>query len=134
MTTRKGVHSSGTRPVAHAYQPDRMYARYLYQMRHTHPHRLPVPRTSPRYRPTALLRGARITATTLWHCGIRAPYRADFRRMATAALRHGQVEGMLWAAIAGHHLITYAQEALADRTEKTFYADTMPEPTPSLPQ
>uniref|UniRef100_UPI003FD8DD05 B12-binding domain-containing radical SAM protein n=1 Tax=Streptomyces luteireticuli TaxID=173858 RepID=UPI003FD8DD05 len=118
--------------IAHAYQPDRMFARYLHQIHNTHPHRLRVPLSSPRYRPAALSRGARITANVLWHCGIRAPYRTAFWRMATTALlRHRNPEGMLWAAVAGHHLITFTAEALEDRTEKTFYADTMPDwPSP----
>ncbi|PJN32320.1 B12-binding domain-containing radical SAM protein [Streptomyces sp. CB02959] len=134
LLPRETVVNGWRHVIAHAYQPDRMFARYLYQMHNTHPHRLPVPLSSPRYRPTALPRGARIIANVLWHCGIRAPYRTAFWRMATTALlRHRNPEGMLWAAVAGHHLTTFTNEALEDRTEKTFYADTMPDPAPLPP-
>lgn len=115
--------------IAHAYDPERLFARFAHQMRHTYVHRATSPRSTAMPSRAELQRGLRIAGRVLWHCGIRASYRTAFWRMALPALRRGDVEGMLHAALVGHHLITFTQEALTGRAEKTFYAPRGAVPT-----
>jgi hypothetical protein len=110
------------RAITHAYEPEHLFARFTRQMHHTYPHRTTTPRSSTPPSATDLTRALRIAARVLWHCGIRASYRTAFWRMALPALRRGDIEGLLHAALVGHHLITFTRDALAGRTEKAFYA------------
>nr|WP_167377775.1 DUF4070 domain-containing protein [Streptomyces malaysiense] len=64
----------------------------------------------------------RIVGRVLWQCGVRADYRREFWQPASVALRTGDVEGLISAAVVGHHLITFAREAMAGRAERVFYA------------
>ncbi|GAA2910861.1 hypothetical protein GCM10020221_03390 [Streptomyces thioluteus] len=110
------------RVIGHAYRPAHLYGRYLHQMTTTYPRRLPCPRSSRRYAPRTVLRSLPIIARVLWHCGVRADYRRDFWRMTADALRRRDIEGMMQAAVTGHHLIRFARDAIAGRAEKSFYA------------
>jgi hypothetical protein len=67
-------------------------------------------------------RGLKIVFRVLWQCGVRADYRREFWRLASVALRSGDVEGLISSAVVGHHLITFAREALTGRAERAFYA------------
>ncbi|MFR0357453.1 B12-binding domain-containing radical SAM protein [Streptomyces sediminimaris] len=115
--------SEGWRQVVrHAYEPRRLYERFAHQVRDTYPHRLPVADSRYRRSPRAIRRGLRIAGRVLWQCGVRADYRREFWRLASVALRRGDVEALISAALVGHHLITFAREALAGRAERAFYA------------
>ncbi|WP_171114800.1 MULTISPECIES: B12-binding domain-containing radical SAM protein [Streptomyces] len=107
------------RTIRHAYAPHRLYSRFQHQMHHTYPNRLAVPRRPSR---ADLHRGLEVVGRTLWECGVRAPYRREFWRMARSIASHADLEGFVQTAVVGHHLITYAREALDGRAEKAFYA------------
>ncbi len=110
------------RCISHAYDPARVYARFRRQMDTTYPHRLPLPRDTPRARPRALLRGLRIMARLTMAGGVQADYRREFWRTARHAVRHRDPDGLFQAATVSHHLIRYTRDALAGRAPRAFYA------------
>lgn len=108
--------------VAHAYDPRRLYERFSRQLRETYPHRLPLAHSLRRRGLQALRRGLPVIGRVLWQCGVRADYRREFWRLGAEALRRGDIEGLIGAAVVGHHIITFAREALEGRAERAFYA------------
>jgi radical SAM superfamily enzyme YgiQ (UPF0313 family) len=114
------------RVVAHAYAPDRLYERYRQQIRETFPNRRPLPSGTPRAELGNLRRALRMAGRVLWRVGIRSDYRGEFWRLAREAVRIGQPDATLQAAIVGYHLIGFTRDALAGRMEKAFYAPPAP--------
>jgi radical SAM superfamily enzyme YgiQ (UPF0313 family) len=112
--------------VRRAYEPAAVYGRFRHQMRATYPNRRPLPTTRARLNPHTLRRGAGIVARMLWHVGVKADYRREFWRTAALALRHGQIDGLINAAMVSHHLISFAREALRDGGEAAFYSPERP--------
>jgi hopanoid C-2 methylase len=105
-----------------AYEPERLFARYEYQMRETWPNRLPRPLSKQRLAPRNILRGLTMLAKVFWHLGIIADYRATFWKFALPLLRRGDIEAILSTAVSAHHLIMFSRDACAGRTNASNYA------------
>jgi radical SAM superfamily enzyme YgiQ (UPF0313 family) len=115
------VLASWRRCVAHAYAPERLYARFRHQVDATYPNRLVPP---PRGRLTIpnLKRGATLAYNVGTKVGWRSDYRNAFWRAARPALRRGQIDAALGMGFVGHHLIQFSREALAGRQNASFYS------------
>jgi hypothetical protein len=109
------------RCIAHAYDPERLFARFEHQAAATYGNRMAAPA---RGRLTfANLKFAAIFALRIvLHVGIKADYRRHFWRAARKALRGGHVDGAFGMAFIGRHLIEFSREALRGEQNASFYS------------
>jgi hopanoid C-2 methylase len=109
------------RCIAYAYEPERLYARFLHQVKNTYVHRLAVPGGG-RLTRSNIKRGATLMFNLLLRVGMLADYRQPFWRMAWEALKRGQIESLLSVGFISHHLIEFSREALRGDQNASFYS------------
>jgi radical SAM superfamily enzyme YgiQ (UPF0313 family) len=109
------------RCIAHAYEPERLFARFAYQVDATYANRMVVPA---RGKLTAdNLRAALVLAfNVIFRLGLLAVYRRPFWRAARHALRRGQIDALLGMGFAAYHLIEFSREALRGDQNASFYS------------
>ena len=135
------VVASWRRCIAHAYDPERLFERFRYQVEATYAHRMIGP---VRGKLTINnLRGALTLAFNVFlRVGLLSDYRRPFWRAARHALRRGQIDAVLGMGFVAHHLIQFSREALRGDQNASFYstlertrtAAPDREPAPSLRQ
>jgi hopanoid C-2 methylase len=108
--------------VEKAYHPQTLFARYDRQMRATWPHRWPRPLSRQRYSPQNVMRGLVMLGKVFWKLGIRGEYRRVFWKFALPRLVRFQFEAILTVAIAGHHLVMFARDAVEGRSNASNYS------------
>ncbi|NNM72473.1 B12-binding domain-containing radical SAM protein [Enterovirga aerilata] len=109
------------RCIAHAYTPERLFARFIHQMEATYAHRVKVPVRS--QLTLANLRRALVLGFNIaLRVGLLSDYRRAFWRAAREAIRRGQVEAVFNMGFVAHHMIRFTQEALAGEQNASFYA------------
>jgi hopanoid C-2 methylase len=108
--------------MAKAYQPHILFARYEYQMGATRPNRLKRPKSRQRWSARNIARGLTILARVLWIVGVRGDYRRAFWKFALPRLARGQIEPVLSVGLCAHHLIMFAREACAGRSNASHYS------------
>jgi radical SAM superfamily enzyme YgiQ (UPF0313 family) len=94
-----------------AYAPEKLFERYEYQCEFTYANRVKVPVSRARLNWANIKRALVILRNVFWKAGVRGSYRKEFWKFALKRLRRGDIEGLLSAALVGHHLITFAREA-----------------------
>jgi radical SAM superfamily enzyme YgiQ (UPF0313 family) len=123
--------------ITAAYAPEAVYVRYAHNIAHTFSRRKAYP-TNPQRTSWANVRmGLGILARLMWRVGVRSGYRRTFWRLAWPALRSGQIEGLIHAAVVSHHLIEFTRDCLRGAGETSFYAPVGmggPETAPHTPQ
>jgi radical SAM superfamily enzyme YgiQ (UPF0313 family) len=109
------------RCIAYAYDPERLYGRFIHQFHATYANRLIGPGSS---RPTGshLKRGLTLLVNLLLRVGLLAAYRRPFWRMAREAIRHGQVESLFTVGFVSYHLIEFSRDALRGEQNASFYS------------
>ena len=110
------------RCIAAAYSPEAIYARFAHNFAHTFARRPAFPRSPDRASSRNAATGLALLGRLVWRIGIRGDYRRTFWRLAAAALRRGQVEELLQAAVVSHHLIEFTRRSLAGERGAAFYA------------
>ena len=115
------VVASWRRVIAYAYAPERLFARFRYQIDATYANRLRLPAKG-KLTKTNLKRALVLASNIIWRIGIVSDYRAAFWRAAWHALRRGQIEPILGMGFVAWHLIQFTQEALGGRQNASFYA------------
>jgi hopanoid C-2 methylase len=110
------------RVVATAYRPEALYRRFAYNVAHTYPNRIPRPASPARASAANLRIGLRIMANLMLRAGLLGDYRGTFWRMAWPLLRQGRIEELIHVGLVGHHLITFARDAIAGRENASFYS------------
>ena len=109
------------RCIAHAYDPERLFARFAYQVDATYAHRFDPPVAG------------RLTFHNVWvalvmafniviRIGILSDYRRPFWRAARHALRRGQIDAFLGMGFVARHLIEFSREALRGDQNASFYS------------
>jgi hopanoid C-2 methylase len=125
------------RCITAAYAPEAVYERFAYNIAHTFSRRKDYP-TNPQRASWANVRmGFGILGRLIWRVGVVGGYRRTFWRLAWPALKSGQIEGLLHAAIVSHHLIEFTRDCLRGIGETSFYAPVEmggPEMAPQTPQ
>jgi len=115
------VVASWRRAIAHAYEPRRLFARYMHQVDATYPNRFHPPARGRLNWPNL-----RLGATLAWNVATRVGWRSDYRRdfwgTAWPALKRGQVDAALAMGFTSHHLIQFAREALRGEQNASFYS------------
>ena len=115
------VVQSWLRCVAHAYDPEHLFARFAYQVDNTYVHRFPAP-------PSGKLTFANVFGALVLlvniviRIGIFSDYRKPFWRAARHALRRGQIDAVLGMGFVAHHLIQFSREALRGEQNASFYS------------
>jgi radical SAM superfamily enzyme YgiQ (UPF0313 family) len=119
------------RCVMHAYEPERLFARFAYQVDATFAHRLDVPA---RGKLTVRnLREAVVLAfnLVLW-VGLLSNYRRSFWRAASHALRRGQIDAALGMGLVAYHLIQFSREVFRGDQNASFYSSRTRALTPAV--
>jgi radical SAM superfamily enzyme YgiQ (UPF0313 family) len=109
------------RAIAHANEPERLFARFAYQVDATYAHRLIAPARG-KLTFTNLSNALVMAWRVVWRIGIRSDYRKPFWRTARHALRRGQIDVMLGMAFVAHHLIQFTREALRGEQNASHYS------------
>jgi hopanoid C-2 methylase len=109
------------RCIAYAYQPERLFARFAYQVEATYPHRFAAPARG-RLKLANLRQCAVLATNVVLRVGLRSDYGRPFWRAARRALRRGQIDAVLGMGFIAHHLIQFAREALRGEQNASFYA------------
>jgi hopanoid C-2 methylase len=121
LRPRGEVLASWRRTIAYAYAPDRLFARFRYQVDATYVNRLRLPAKG-KLTKINLKRGLALACNIIWRIGIVSDYRAAFWRAAWHALRRGQIEPIFGMGFVAWHLIQFTQEALGGQQTASFYA------------
>ena len=109
------------RCIAHAYDPERLFARFAHQVEVTYPHRLIGPARG--QLTAANLRRALVLAfNVVFRVGVLSDYRRPFWRAARKALRRGQIDAVLGMGFVAYHLIAFTREALRGDHNASFYS------------
>jgi hypothetical protein len=109
------------RCIAHAYDPERLFARLAYQVDATYRHRIAAPARS-RLNAANLRHAAALVFNLTLRVGLRADYRKTFWAAARGALRSGQIDAALSMGFVAHHLIQFAREAAQGEQNAAFYS------------
>jgi hopanoid C-2 methylase len=107
--------------MGEAYRPDKLFARFAHQVRHTYPNRFKRPAKG-RLSWRNAGRGAAILARVLRDVGLRGDFRAEFWKFALPRLVRGDIEAVISVAIQAHHLIAFARQASAGRQNASHYS------------
>jgi hopanoid C-2 methylase len=111
------------RAIAHAYAPEAITERLVWNRRHTYRNRLRLPPTRARLSPANLRRGFVALGKILWRIGIRGDYRRCFWRMVWPALRTGRIDEVIGMSLVAHHMIVFTRDCLAGQETAAFYAE-----------
>ena len=109
------------RCIAHAYDPQRLFARFAHQVDATYANRLSAPA---RGKLTIMnLRRALVLAFNVAiRIGVLSDYRRPFWAAARRALRRGQIDAVLGMGFVAYHLIHFSREALRGDQNASFYS------------
>jgi hopanoid C-2 methylase len=109
------------RSIAHAYAPERLFARFLHQVEATYANRLVGPvrgKLTWNNLSVALV----LAFNVFWRIGIFGDYRRWFWKAVLPALRRGQIDAALSIGIVGYHMITFSRQALRGEENASFYS------------
>src|SRR5581483_11938064 len=109
--------------IGHAYAPEAIYRRFMWNFQNTYPHRLRPPLSRARASAANLRRGLVALAKIFFRIGVRSDYRRCFWRMALPVLRSGRIDELIAMALVAHHMISFARDCLAGQERASFYAD-----------
>jgi hypothetical protein len=105
-----------------AYEPKKLFARYLHQCNYTYANRIKVP-VSPEMKSWAnIRRGLIMLRNIFWKVGVLGDYKRVFWKFALGRLKRGDIEGLISATLVAHHLITFARAASSGRQNASNYS------------
>ena len=109
------------RCIAHAYDPEHLFARFTHQVDATYVNRI---NSADKGKLTwgNVRRGLSLLFNVIRYCGIRADYRRPFWRAFRYAMKRGQIDGALGMGFVGHHLIEFSREAIRGEQNASFYS------------
>lgn len=122
------------RAIGAAYAPEAIYRRFAHNLAHTFARRPAYPRNPRRASRRNVVSGLALLGRIVWRIGVRGDYRRTFWRVAGTALRRGQIEELIQAAVVSHHLIEFTRQCLRGAHEASFYAPSVPATAPTLVQ
>jgi hopanoid C-2 methylase len=110
------------RAVAHAYEPERLFDRFLHQVEATYANRLADGPVRGKLTWNNLSLAFVLAFNIAWRIGIFADYRRWFWKAVLPALRRGQIDAAFSMGVVGHHMITFSREALRGEQNASFYS------------
>jgi radical SAM superfamily enzyme YgiQ (UPF0313 family) len=108
--------------MGEAYEPDKLLARFEYQIDHTYTNRLPLPASPQRASSANIKRGLIMMRNILWQIGVKGDYRWAFWKFAGRRLIRGQIEHFISVMMVAHHLIVYARAASKGKANASNYS------------
>jgi hypothetical protein len=109
------------RCIGHAYDPDRLFARFAHQIDATYANRMITPVRGKLTIPN--LRAALVLAFNIAiRVGLWSDFRRPFWRAARHAFRRGQFDAVLGIGFVAYHLIEFSREALRGDQNASFYS------------
>ncbi len=114
------------RAIEAAYAPEAIYRRFAHNLSHTFAKRPAYPRNPRRASMRHAVSGLALLGRIVWRVGVRGDYRRTFWRVARRALRRGQIEELVQAAVVSYHLIEFTRQCLRGAHEASFYAPRVP--------
>jgi radical SAM superfamily enzyme YgiQ (UPF0313 family) len=115
------VVASWRRCIAYAYDPERLYSRFVHQFKATYANRLATP-GSARATAANLKRAARLLFNLLFRVGLWADYRRPFWRTVRRAIQDGRASNLFGLGFVSYHLIEFSREALRGDQNAAFYS------------
>ena len=112
----------GASCMERAFEPEKLYQRFQYQVDFTYPNRLKVPVTAEQKTWANIKRGLIMLRNIFWKVGVLGDYRKVFWKFALPRLRHGDIEGLISVAMISHHLIVFARAASTGRQNASNYS------------
>jgi hopanoid C-2 methylase len=109
------------RCVAHAYTPQRLFARFKHQVDSTYVNRI-APPASAKLTFANIRMGAVLAWRLLIRVGIQSDYRRPFWDAWGYAVKRGQIEPAMGMGFVAHHLIQFSREALRGEQNASFYS------------
>jgi radical SAM superfamily enzyme YgiQ (UPF0313 family) len=109
------------RCIAHAYDPQRLFARFTYQVDATYVNRMIGP-VRGKLTWINLRRAATLAFNVMWQVGVKSDYRRPFWRAFGHALRRGQIDAALGMGFVAYHLIQFSREAIRGDQNASFYS------------
>jgi radical SAM superfamily enzyme YgiQ (UPF0313 family) len=125
------VQAMWRRCITAAYTPEAVYARFAHNIAHTFSRRKRYPANPQRASWANVRMGFGILARLIWRVGVLGDYRQTFWRLAWPALKAGDIEPLIHAAVVSHHLIAFTRDCLQGVGESSFYAPSTTEPSAS---
>lgn len=109
------------RCISTAYDPEYLYERFAYNVKHTYCNRIEIP-DSQRASWSNIKKGLQILGSLLWNVGVLSDYRHTFWKMAIPAFKNLDIEGLIHTALVSHHLIKFTQECTQGQESASFYS------------
>jgi radical SAM superfamily enzyme YgiQ (UPF0313 family) len=116
------VVASWRRCIGEAYAPEALYRRFAHNIVHTYANRLPLGATPARANWKNIKRGLRILRNLILRVGLFGDYRKTFWKAGWPLLRKGDIESFIHVGLIGHHLISFARQAVAGHQNASFYS------------
>ncbi|MBV8884425.1 MAG: B12-binding domain-containing radical SAM protein [Chroococcidiopsidaceae cyanobacterium CP_BM_RX_35] len=120
------------RCITAAYEPEFLYQRFAYNIKHTYPNRIKVPNSPTRASWANICKGLTIMSNIFLRVGLMSHYRKTFWQMALPELKAGEIENLIHVGLVGHHLIQFAQECAMGEESASFYSQKLRQPQRSL--
>jgi hopanoid C-2 methylase len=111
-----------SRCISKAYEPEFLFKRFAYNMKHTYPNRINVSRTLAETPWSQLRIGLTLMVNLLLRVGIFGNYRQTFWKIARPAIKAGDIESLIHVALVSHHLIKFTQECVQGVESASFYS------------
>jgi hopanoid C-2 methylase len=109
------------RCIAHANDPERLFARFRHQMDATYVNRM-IPPARGRLNWNNLSSALVLAVRLVLHVGILSDYRKPFWQATRYALRRGQIDAVFGMGFIAHHLIQFTREALRGEQNASYYS------------
>jgi hopanoid C-2 methylase len=124
------VVSMWRRCIAHANDPERLFARFEHQVDATYVNRMVTPARG-KLTFSNLSSALVLALRVVLHIGILSDYRRPFWRAVRYALRRGQIDAVLGMAFIAYHLIQFTREALRGEQNASYYSTKARKPEPA---
>ncbi len=108
--------------MGRAYTPEKLFARFEYQVIHTYPNRIKLPNSKERLSLRNIKRGLTMLANIVWQVGIKSDYRREFWKFSLPLLKRGDIERVITVGLVAHHLILFARDASGGQQNASYYS------------
>lgn len=108
--------------ITTAYEPEFLYERFAYNVKHTYANRIKVPNSPARTSSANIRKGLTLLSNLLIRVGLFSHYRQTFWKMALPALKSGDIESLISVALVSHHLIQFTAECTKGHESASFYS------------
>ena len=113
--------------MGRAYTPEKMFARFEYQARHTYSNRIKPPNSKERLSRRNIVRGLTMLAKIFWYVGIVGDYRREFWTFAWPRIKAGDAERLISVGLVAHHLILFSRGASQGKQTASYYSAPLQE-------